>query len=466
MAVQCERRNRLPSIDEIMRTPAATHACEVHGRSATLSAARALASETRQRRHEIEIPSADRLGEQVLARVTADALPSMRRVLNLTGIVLHTNLGRAILAEEAVTAAVGAMRNAVSLEFDLGTGERGERDDHVRDLVRELTGAEDVTVVNNNAAALLLALNSLAYGRETIVSRGELIEIGGSFRLPEIMSRAETRLCEIGTTNRTHKNDYVSAISERTALLMKVHTSNFIVKGFTKSVSIAEVAQVARDARIPNICDMGSGVLLDLERFGRAHEPTVSEIIAAGADVVTFSGDKLLGGPQAGFIAGRKDLIARINRNPMKRALRLDKIRLAALEATLRLYRNPDRLTERLPTYRSIRRPVSDIREISFQLVPVLRETLGATFRIEVVSCEAEVGSGAFPLERIPSAGLAIRADPKLGGRTLVNLAASLRNLPIPVVGRIDRGALILDVRCLEDVAEFYANIKHLVHVA
>jgi L-seryl-tRNA(Ser) seleniumtransferase len=234
MAVQCERRNRLPSIDEIMRTPAATHACEVHGRSATLSAARALASETRQRRHEIEIPSADRLGEQVLARVTADALPSMRRVLNLTGIVLHTNLGRAILAEEAVTAAVGAMRNAVSLEFDLGTGERGERDDHVRDLVRELTGAEDVTVVNNNAAALLLALNSLAYGRETIVSRGELIEIGGSFRLPEIMSRAETRLCEIGTTNRTHKNDYVSAISERTALLMKVHTSNFIVKGFTK----------------------------------------------------------------------------------------------------------------------------------------------------------------------------------------------------------------------------------------
>jgi L-seryl-tRNA(Ser) seleniumtransferase len=242
---------------------------------------------------------------------------------------------------------------------------------------------------------------------------------------------------------------------------MKVHTSNYVVQGFTKNVSVAEVAQVARSFGLPSVCDMGSGVLLNPEKCGE-REHTVAEIVAAGADLVTFSGDKLLGGPQTGFIAGRRDLIAEINRNPMKRALRLDKIRMAALEATLRLYRNPDQVTKRLPTYRLIQRSVDEIREVSRQLVSLVRDTLGREFEVEAVDCEGEVGSGAFPLEKLSSAGIAIRSRVEHAGRALIDLSAALRALPIPVIGRIDRGALILDMRCLEDIASFSQNVTHL----
>jgi L-seryl-tRNA(Ser) seleniumtransferase len=398
----------------------------------------------------------------MLVRATADWMPHMRHVFNLTGVVLHTNLGRAVLAEEAVEAAVTAMRHPVSLEFDLETGERGERDDHVRELLCEMTGAQDATVVNNNAAALFLVLNTLARGRETIVSRGELIEIGGSFRLPSIMTRAETSLCEVGTTNRTHVGDYVSAITAQTGLLLKVHASNYVIKGFTTSVAVSEVARLAREANLPSVYDMGSGVLLDIDRFGLAHEPTVGEMVGSGVDLVTFSGDKLLGGPQAGFIVGRKDLIASVNRNPMKRAMRLDKIRMAALEATLRLYRDPDRLLERLPTYRFIRRSRAELREIGRLVLPDIRASLSAEFDVELVDCEGEIGSGAMPTERIPSAGISVRPRARRNGRALIALAAELRRLPIPVVGRIEGGALILDLRCLDDTAAFSANIVRL----
>ena len=260
--------------------------------------------------------------------------------------MLHTNLGRALIADQAIEAAVVAMRNAVALEFDLATARRGERDDVVRGLLRELTGAEDATVVNNNAAAVLIVLNTLAKGRAAIVSRGELIEIGGAFRMPEIMSRAGAKLVEVGTTNRTHLKDYAGAIDAKTGLILKVHTSNYKIEGFTAAVSARELATLARERSVPLVNDLGSGTLIDLSHFGLAHEPTVAEALAEGADLVTFSGDKLLGGPQAGFIVGRKELVARINRNPMKRALRVDKIRLAAIEATLKLYRDPDRLAD------------------------------------------------------------------------------------------------------------------------
>lgn len=462
MERQRKAGNRIPSIDEIMKTAAASRACTLYGRPASLTAARAVVDEARRRRHDMTMPDAERFGEEALARATADAMPHMRYVFNLTGVILHTNLGRAVLAEEAVAAAVAAMRYPVSLEFDLETGERGERDDHIRELMCELTGAEDATVVNNNAAALFLVLNTLARGRDTVVSRGELIEIGGSFRLPAIMARAETLLCEVGTTNRTHVSDYVSAITAETGLLLKVHTSNYVVKGFTTSVGVAEVARVAREANLPSVYDMGSGVLLDVEKFGLAPEPTVVDIVDAGADLVTFSGDKLLGGPQAGFVAGRKDLIAAINRNPLKRAMRLDKIRMAALEATLRLYRDPERLAERLPTYRLIRRSRAELCEMARQVLSAVQRSLAAGFDVEVVDCESEIGSGAMPTGKIPSAGLAIRPRAGRGGKALIALAADLRSLPIPVIGRIESGALILDLRCLDDTAAFSANMMRL----
>jgi len=380
--------------------------------------------------------------------------------------VLHTNLGRALWAEAAIEAAQVAMRNAVALEFDLGGGHRGDRDDLIRDLLCELTGAEDATVVNNNAAAVLLVLNTLAKGREAIVSRGELIEIGGAFRMPDIMSRAGVKLVEIGTTNRTHRKDYVGALNDRTGLILKVHTSNYRIEGFTAGVAARDLAPLAREHDVPLVNDLGSGTLIELTRYGLAHEPTVAEAVADGANLVSFSGDKLLGGPQAGFIVGRKDLIAKINRNPLKRTLRVDKIRLAAIEATLRLYRDPDRLAERLPTVRTLARKKSEISHSAQRLKESVARAVGSAFRVEIAECTSQIGSGALPCEAVPSAGLAIRpASPRGSGRLLTALASALRNLPIPVIGRIEDGALILDLRCLDDEKRFIGNLADLEEV-
>ncbi|HVX98932.1 MAG TPA: L-seryl-tRNA(Sec) selenium transferase, partial [Pseudorhodoplanes sp.] len=415
----------------------------------------------RARRQSLGDP--ERVAGLALGRLQQADRSSLRPVFNLTGTILHTNLGRALLAEAAVEAAHVAMREAVTLEFDIGDGKRGERDDHIRTLLCELTGAEDGTAVNNNAAAVLLTLNTLAHGREAVVSRGELIEIGGAFRMPDIMARAGAKLVEIGTTNRTHLKDYAAAVGAETGLILKVHTSNYRIEGFTAEVPARDLARLARDRNVPLVNDLGSGTLIDLARYGLKHEPTVSEAVAEGADLVTFSGDKLLGGPQAGFIVGRKDLIGAINRNPMKRALRIDKIRLAALEATLKLYRDPDRLAQRLPTMRLLARSEKDIRLAAGRMMPALRKAVGAAFNVEAVSCTSQIGSGALPLEGIPSAGLSIRpAADRNAGRALAALSAGLRRLPIPVVGRIADQALILDFRCLEDEAGFAANLATL----
>jgi L-seryl-tRNA(Ser) seleniumtransferase len=453
----------LPSVDAVLNTPTAVTVAEHFGHEATANAVRLMLSEVRSNwMAGVSIaPTKEGLAQQALAYLNDEYRPKMRSVFNLTGTVIHTNLGRALLADAAIEAAAGAMRAAVALEFDLVTGKRGERDDHVRELLCELTGSEDATVVNNNAAAVLLALNTLADGREAIVSRGELIEIGGAFRMPDVMKRAGTRLVEVGTTNRTHLEDYRIAITQETGLILKVHTSNYRILGFTSDVGVAELASVAAEANVPLMNDLGSGTLVDLTRYGLQREPTVREAMGQGANIVTFSGDKLFGGPQAGFIVGKRDLIAAINRNPMKRALRIDKIRLAAIEATLKLYRDPGCLTERLPTLRLLARLQTDILTQASRVLPGIREIIGDAFTIETCECQSQIGSGAMPLETIPSAGFCIRS--KTGGRALEKFVAGLRALDRPVIGRLEDGALILDLRCLEDEAAFLSSLSGLI---
>ena len=401
-----------------------------------------------------------RVAEAALRRARAAAAPSLRPVLNLTGTVLHTNLGRAELPEVAVEAMAAAARSATNLEIDLATGKRGERDTHVEAWLARLTGAEAATVVNNNAAAVLLVLNTLALGREVPVSRGELIEIGGSFRLPEIMGRAGCRLVEVGTTNRTHLEDFARAIGERTGAVMTVHTSNYVVEGFTAAPEPAALAALARERGVPSVHDLGSGTLVALERFGLPHEPTPREVLANGADLVTFSGDKLLGGPQSGIVAGSARLVAEVRRNPMKRALRVDKTTLAALGALLPLYANPERLVRELPALRRLVRPAAEVRAVAERVAAKLRGRLTLAGKVEavaveVVECASRIGSGALPVDTRPSAGVVLRPPSggggrRASGRRVEALAAALRALPLPVVGRIREGGLVLDLRCLD----------------
>jgi len=458
---QSSLQRALPSVTAILNTAVAAELVQRFGRMASTEAIRETVAEAREAmKAGAAAPQAQDIAQQALARLDARGRSNLRPLFNLTGTVLHTNLGRAVLAESAIEAAMAAMRDAVALEFDLSTGKRGERDDHVRTLLCELTGAEDATVVNNNAAAVLLCLNTLAQDREAIVSRGELIEIGGAFRMPDIMARAGATMVEVGTTNRTHASDYRSALTERTGVILKVHTSNYRIRGFTAEVGAQELASIGTEAGVPLLNDLGSGTLVDLSQFGMQREPTVREAVAAGAALVTFSGDKLLGGPQAGFIVGTRALIAQVNRNPMKRALRVDKIRLAAIEATLKLYHDPDRLAERLPTLRLLTRSRAEIEIQAERLRPIVAKSLGVLCTVNVCACESQIGSGALPLDTIASAGLMIRA--RNGGSALARLAAALRGLRRPVIGRIADDGLILDLRCLTDEDEFVSVVSEL----
>ncbi|MDB5774488.1 MAG: selA [Herbaspirillum sp.] len=464
-ASEKKRTVHLPSVDRILADASCAPLIAQYGRAQTLAAARALLAEMRvnilsgESSHPLNATRANApsdiaaLNAQLGLRLEQTARSSLKPVFNLTGTVLHTNLGRALLPDNAVQAVVEALRWPMNLEFDLDTGKRGDRDDLVEQLLRELTGAEAATVVNNNAAAVLLLLNTLADGREVIVSRGELVEIGGAFRIPDVMTRAGAILREVGSTNRTHLADYANAADEHTALMMKVHCSNYAIIGFTNSVELPQLAPLARSRNIPLAVDLGSGTLVDLTQYGLPHETTVRETIEAGADLVTFSGDKLLGGPQCGVIVGRADLIARIKRNPLKRALRVGKLTLAALEPVLALYRAPDLLPERLTTLRLLTRPAAAMREQAQSIAPLLQRALGASYEVSAQAMSSQIGSGALPVDQLPSFGLAVRAgaDPQTRvSNALGLLEQRLRALPYPVIGRIAQDTLWLDLRCLE----------------
>jgi len=459
----------LPAVDRVLAWPAVRALVDAHGNAATVAAVREALEAARSSiaggTDGAALADEAALVEAVSDRLAARFAPTLKRVFNLTGTVIHTNLGRAPLAREAIDEIAAAATAPVNLEFDLASGRRGDRDDLLEDQIRRLTGAEAATVVNNNAAAVLLVLNSLARRKEVPVSRGELVEIGGAFRIPDVMARAGAKLREVGTTNRTHLKDYAGAIGARTACLMKVHASNYEVRGFTKSVPEAEIAALAHAHELPFVVDLGSGMLVDLEAYGLPHERTARETLADGADLVTFSGDKLLGGPQAGIIAGRADLVAKIKRNPMKRALRLDKLVIAALSATLRLYEDPDRLAERLPVLRLLTVPAGEIAARAERLRPVLETALGGAAGVAAVACRSQIGSGALPVDLLASTALAIRPagarKGKGGGKANV-LAAVFRALPIPVIGRVSEGALLLDLRCLEDEAGFVGQLGAL----
>lgn len=382
----------------------------------------------------------------------------LRSVINATGTVLHTNLGRALLAKEALDEMVRVGSTPVTLEYDIAKAGRGDRDDVIEADVLALTGAEAATVVNNNAAAVLLALNTLAEGKEGIVSRGELIEIGGAFRIPDVMRKSGVILREVGTTNRTHPTDYAGAISAETGVLLKVHTSNYRIIGFTAEVGLEELVVLGREHNIPVMEDLGAGALIDLSQYGLPKEPIVAERIAKGADVVTFSGDKLLGGPQAGLIVGRKEWIDQIKTNPLKRALRLGKLTLAALSATLRLYRRSPDLLEALPTLRWLTRPIEDMEAVAAQAIPLLRKALGDEFSITVDDAMAQIGSGALPEEELPSKVIAIR-HPSLSAE---RIAARFRDADPPnppILGRIHDGTFLLDLRGIFDTHDLVLKI-------
>jgi L-seryl-tRNA(Ser) seleniumtransferase len=412
----------LPSVDELARDE------RLAGESAPLVVAAAREVLARAREEIAAGHEPGDLAERTLAELASARAPALRRALNATGVIVHTNLGRAPLPEAALARALEVGRGYSNLEYDLTAGGRGSRQDHVAAILRRLTGAEAALVVNNNAAAVMLALAALAEGREVLVSRGELIEIGDGFRIPDVLARSGARLREVGTTNRTRSSDYERAIGPETAVLLRVHQSNFRVVGFTEQPTVQQLAAVARRHELPLVDDLGSGVLVHLEG-----EPSAKESLAAGADLVCFSGDKLLGGPQAGIVVGRADLVERLRRHPLQRALRADKLTLAALEGTLGLYLDPEHALREVPVLRMLNDPVETVRARA--------ERLAAAVGGEVEETVARVGGGALPLAELPSVACAVEES----------LAEPLRTAEPPVVGVLRDGRLLLDCRTLTD---------------
>ena len=404
--------------------------------------------------------SEDAICAEVARELARLQRPSLRRLINGSGIVIHTNLGRSILPEAARAAVDSVACRYSNLEFDLGTGERGSRYGHVEALLRELTGAEAAIVVNNNAAAVLLSLTALAAGREAVVSRGELVEIGGSFRIPDVMRLSGVTLREVGTTNRTHARDYSAAVTPETALFLKVHASNFAITGFTAEVDAAGLAALGATAGVPVLADMGSGNLIDLAGLLPVVEPTVQEFVAAGVDVITFSGDKLLGGPQSGLIVGKRRFIEPMKRHPLLRALRVDKMTLAALEATLGLYRDRRAALAAIPTLRMLTVPYGELAARSRRIVRRLARTLPAAVSLTPLPGFSQAGGGTLPLQELPTLLIAVAVE----GLSPNGIESRLRLAQVPVIGRISKGNFLLDPRTIldEDVADLASALRSL----
>ena len=436
----------LPSVESLLSEPELRALSDRAPRVLLVAEARAAVARARDqiRRGTVTTPpAAAALAAEAAASAEAKLRPSLRPVLNATGVILHTNLGRAPLAEEAALAAADAARRYSNLELDLATGGRGSRMAHLEPLLREILGAPAALVVNNNAAAMLLALNTLAREREAVVSRGQLVEIGGSFRIPEILERAGARLREVGTTNKTRLSDYERAVGAATGAILRVHPSNFAIVGFSQEVARADLVRLARKKKVPLLEDVGSGALVDFRPYGLPEEPLLAQALAEGVPLACASGDKLLGGPQAGILAGSRTLIAACKSNPMTRALRVDKMTLAALETTLRIYRDPERREAAIPVLRMLGEPVSSVRARARRALRALGAERARRTGAEVIPCSGEVGGGAMPLARVPSFALVLSAP---RGRAEA-LARALRLGPDPVLARIESGRLLLDLR-------------------
>ncbi|PHM72696.1 L-seryl-tRNA(Sec) selenium transferase [Xenorhabdus kozodoii] len=443
---------QLPAIDRLLQEPHIISLVASYGQTQVVDILRKMQEQARMhiREHQALPEWSDDWAASLQRRLDEAQTSALTPVFNLSGTVLHTNLGRALLAESAIEAVTQAMRSPVTLEYSLDGASRGHRDRALADLLCTLTGAEDACIVNNNAAAVLLMLATVAQGKEVVVSRGELVEIGGAFRIPDVMAQAGCRLVEVGTTNRTHLKDYQQAMTLDTGMLMKVHTSNYRIEGFTAEVSGEELAKLGKASQIPTAIDLGSGSMIDMTQYGLPAEPMPQDCLKYGIDLVTFSGDKLLGGPQAGIIVGKKPWIEAIQQHPLKRALRADKMTLAALEATLRLYQNPEQLRQALPTLRLLTRAQDEIRDMAQQLIPQIRAYYRDKFIIRDEPCYSQIGSGSLPVDRLPSWALTFAAIDRRGS-TLEKLAHHWRNLKKPVIGRLYDGRLWLDLRCLED---------------
>jgi L-seryl-tRNA(Ser) seleniumtransferase len=445
-------RRFIPSVDSLLLTEALRAALASYPRWVVLQETRAVLEAIRAGEIPLVTDPAQReawvadLGREAAHRVEGASGYSLKRVLNATGVVLHTNLGRALLAPSALEHVVAIASRYSNLELDLATGERGTRYEHVRDLICALTGAEDAVAVNNNAAAVLLCLSELAAGREVVTSRGELVEIGGSFRIPDIMRQSGCRLVEVGTTNRTHLVDYERALTSETALLLKVHQSNFRIVGFTAAVPVAELVPLARKHGLPLLHDLGAGCLIDLRPLGLPHEPTVQEALAEGADLVTFSGDKLLGGPQLGVIAGRRALVARLKKHPLLRAVRVDKLTLAAFEATLRIYRDSRDPAAFLPSLRMLRLGAEELERRARAFATALTPRLGRGAPVSVRPGSSQVGAGAAPGTELPTFLVAVRPT----DLEVAEIEARLRRATPPVLLRVHDGDLLIDLRTVE----------------
>ncbi|MBI5199703.1 MAG: L-seryl-tRNA(Sec) selenium transferase [Nitrospirae bacterium] len=453
----------IPSVDEVLKSPLCQEWLKTHPRPLVLKAIRDILRLKRESILEGANPAAsgvlsfDTIFSEIEKTLNDLSSFKLRPLINATGIIIHTNLGRSILAEVVIRNMEGIAKRYSNLEYDIEKGERGKRHAHLEEILRTLTDSESSVIVNNNAAAVLLVLNTMAQGKEVIVSRGELIEIGGSFRIPEVMERSGAVLREVGTTNKTHLRDYESSINERTALLLKVHTSNYRVLGFASDVSLQDMVFLGQKRGIPVMNDLGSGCIIDLKKYGIYGEPTVKEVLKSGVDIVTFSGDKLLGGPQAGIILGKEVYIDRIRKNPLSRAVRIDKLTLSAMEATLREYLDEERAVKKIPTLRMLTQPLKDIERRAKKIERLLKN-VNALFTVKVMQDSSQAGGGSLPLLNLPTFVVVLSPAVQDSQFSVNDLEERLRKSERPVIARIKDDALVLDARTIQD-----GEIKELV---